>query len=343
MVEIKMQEDQLPVSDPDERAPVISGPNFEHSGAFNKTLKESPFLQTTWDSTSLGALKTCPYKYYLEIVLGWRSRVQSEHLTFGSIYHEALETYERVMASQAYSDTGHEIALRAAVRKVLTQCYKKKFFGFKTKTPLTLLRSVVWYLDHYGINDPAKTYMLSGNIPAVEHHFEFSSGITSMDTQHQYFLAGHLDRVVEFQDALYIADYKTTGTALSSSWFDRFTPDNQMTFYTLAGTVSLAKPVKGVIIDGAQIAVGFTRYARGFANRTSAHQEEWLDSLKYYLRHAEMYAAEGSWPQNDMACSHSFCPFVKICAADPGVREMYLKGDFVQRLWDPTKARTALE
>ena len=68
-----------------------------------------------------------------------------------------------------------------------------------------------------------------------------------------YLLCGHLDRVVDYNDSIFVMDHKTTTTTLSSYYMDQWSPSNQMTLYTIAGQTVLKATVKGVIIDGVQV------------------------------------------------------------------------------------------
>jgi hypothetical protein len=81
-------------------------------------------------------------------------------------------------------------------------------------------------------------------------------------------------------------------------------------------------PVKGVIIDAAQIAIEFSRFTRSFTFRTQEQIEEWLLDLRYWLGKAEEYAIANYWPLNDTACDkYGGCKFRKVCSRSPQVRE----------------------
>jgi hypothetical protein len=146
--------------------------------------------------------------------------------------------------------------------------------------------------------------------------------------QQPYVLSGHLDRVVEFSDGIYVMDRKTSSTTIGSYYFDGYNPDNQMSLYTFASKVIYQTPVRGVIIDAAQIAVGFTRFSRGFTFRTEAQTEEWLENTRHWLALAEQYATEGFWPMNDKSChQYGGCAFRKVCSKSPEVRQKFLESD----------------
>lgn len=335
------------------------------------TTAPSPFLpgthiQYAWDSTSLGWLKECPRKYQYHMIEGWRSKGESVHLKFGLLYHDALETYDKIRASQP--NLTHDEALAHIVLMVLEKTWeyptsaedpadviaangKPWFSDHPNKTRETLVRSVIWYLDHFK-EDPATTVVLSNGKPAVElsFRFELDWGPKHQDKEavdddrnglgQPYILCGHLDRVVEYAGANYVMDRKTSTTALSSSYFDQYDPDNQMSLYSFAAQVIYQTPVKGVIIDAVQIMVGFSRFARGFTYRTAAQLDEWLDDTKSWFTLAEHYATLGHWPMNDKSChKYGGCTFRSICQKSPEVRERFLESHFTRHPWNPLEVR----
>lgn len=324
----------------------------------------SPFLpgtaiQFSWDSTSLGWLKTCPRLYQYSMIEGWRSRGESVHLKFGQLYHSALECYDKYRANEP--ERTHDEALINTVWETLINSWDKETGtpwtpDHPSKTRETLIRSIIWYLDHFK-DDPAKTVVLANGKPAVELSFKLEleygpsrknpreygaspADMTGGGAWKPYVLCGHLDRVVDFTGGVYVMDRKTSGTALSSNYYDQFHPHNQMSLYTVAAKVIYSSPVKGVIIDAMQIMVGFSRPGRGFTYRTDAETEEWLSNTKVWLRRAEEYATEGFWPMNDTACSHfGGCTFRKVCSKSPEVRQKFLETDFVKNPWNPLTVR----
>lgn len=302
------------------------------------TVDLSPFLpgtriQYAWDSTSLGWLKTCPRLYQYSMIEGWRANSDSVHLTFGIHYHRALENYDRLRAEGAT----HDEALCSVVHEALQATWTPSgpwHPDHNTKTRENLIRSIIWYCDHFA-EDPAQTVILHNGKPAVELSFKMELDYGEHLNQ-PYLLCGHLDRIVNFLDGVYVMDRKTTSTTVASNYFDGFSPDNQMSLYSLAAKVIYKTPVKGVIIDAAQIAVGFTRFSRGFTHRTEAQLEEWLHDTKYWFSIARSYATNGHWPQNDKACHlYGGCVFRKVCSKSPEVRETFLESDFHHEPWNP--------
>lgn len=311
----------------------------------------SPFVDGTraqfaWDSTSLGWLKECPRKYQYHMLEGWRSRGESIHLEFGILYHEALDEYEKLRALEI----DHNSAVHSVVRNLLSKTWRdgKPWRGAKDlpaddkaslKSRENLVRTVVWYLDKFR-DDPAKTKVSPISLrPMVELHFQFELDF-NFNLSNPYVLCGYLDRVVEFQEQSFVMDRKTTTTTLSSYYFEQYDPDNQMSLYTVASQVAFHTPVKGVIVDAAQIAVGFSRFVRSFVFKTPDQIDEWMKDLKIWLRQAERYAEANYWPQNDKSC-HKFggCAFREICSKSPSVRDKFLESDFERRPWNPLVPR----
>lgn len=309
-------------------------------------MTDSPFLpgtaiQFAWDSTSLGWLKECPRKYYYSMICGWRAKAESVNLKFGGLYHKALENFDKYIAEGDSHDT--------ALDKVLDETMQATWEGdapwtpdHQTKNRDTLIRSVIWYEDHFK-EDPAKTVILANGKPAVELSFRMELDWGPQNAPAKpwpYILCGHLDRLVDFAGGTYVMDRKTTANTISSYYFDQFVPDNQMSLYTMAAKVIYQTPVRGVIIDAVQTAVGFSRFSRGFTYRTDAQIEEWLSDLHYWFKLAEQYATAGYWPMNDKSC-HNFggCVFRKVCSKSPEARETFLASDFHKVPWNPLEVR----
>lgn len=291
---------------------------------------ENPFLpdgrQWAWNHSSLEPAKACPRKYYYTVIEGWRSRAANDDITFGGHYAKALEIYHRMAAN----GQPHNNNVRAIVRYVLeeTKDWKSEH---NAKTRETLIRSIVWYLDQFE-NDPCKTVILADGIPAVELSFRFS-------LDDEIVLCGHIDRIVEHAGDYYVQDQKTTGATLGSWYFKRYNPNDQMSLYTIAGNVVWHTPVSGVMIDAAQIAVGFTRFERGFTFRTPDQNDAWLKDAKYWIERTWEAAAVG-YPMNDAACMmYGGCPFMSICSKDPSVRREFLETGFERKPRNPLEVR----
>jgi hypothetical protein len=202
-----------------------------------------------------------------------------------------------------------------------------------SKTRDTLIRSIVWYLEKFK-DDPMQTVILSDGRAAVEYSF-------SVELSADYLYCGHIDRLVLYSDDIYVQDQKTTGASITPRFFDGFSPDYQMTGYTWAGQISFAMPVKGVVVDAAYIAVGFTDFGRGFVSRSDRQLEEFHVEVLNIIERAKRCHETGYYPMNRTSCgNYGGCEFRRVCSAVPGIRDNLLEGSFVKRdRWDPLKRR----
>lgn len=300
-----------------------------------------PGFQTAVDSTSLFAFKTCPRLYYYQVICGWVPKRTSVHLTFGLLYHGALERYDHKRSEGLSHADSTDFVVDWVLRSTWnTQLRRPWTSGDPNKNRLTLLRTIVDYLDRFGEHDSLTTVQLANGKPAVELSFSFFSGKRAGSTGEEVAFCGHLDRLVELNGDFYISDRKTTKHTISPEWFKQFTPHNQFSMYTLAGQVVWEKPVKGLIVDGAQVLVGSSRFVRGVVSRDSAQIKEWHQDTMLQIELMESYAMIAYWPMNDSSCDKfGGCQFREVCGRSPVARDKWLEVDFHKRIWDPLQRR----
>lgn len=317
----------------------------------------SPFivgttLQWAIDSSSLSVFKACQRKYFYEIIEGWRSNEQSVHLVFGGAFASSLECFAKRLASGTDREDCIDDAISSALQRTwfgrdvdgngaeIVGTGRPWESNHSAKTRETLIRSLVWYFEQYA-DDPVKTVTLADGKAAVELSFQLDLE-RKTPSGRNYILCGHLDKLAEFGDSLFIQDQKTSGSTISAYFFRKFSPDTQMTLYTLAAKVVFNTPVSGVMIDAAQIAVGFTAFARSITTRTEGQLNEFLESLeKHWLPLMEKCAAEGYYPMNEASCQNfGGCQFIDVCSKDPALRENFLRATFTQKdPWNPLQSR----
>jgi hypothetical protein len=312
-----------------------------------------PTFQTAWDSTSLGLFKECPRKYYYEIILGWRPKHTSVHLTFGLLYHAGLEAYDHFAASLGklrtalLTDDEHRAGIRVCLRRVLADAGERDEAGlwhpWRSEDPYkniwTLCRSLVWYLDHFRIST-LETLLLSNGRPAVELSFRFPIFHVAGE---EILLCGHMDRVVKNladADRRSVHDRKTTKSALNNRFFNSFSPHNQFTIYTIASNVVFETSALGVTVDAAQTLVNSTNFAQRYSGRSTQVLDEWLGDAKLWIEQAARYAEANHFPQNDKSCgNYGGCAFIEVCSKAPSFRQAWLEQDFKPFTWNPLQSR----
>lgn len=303
----------------------------------------APKLQLSWDSSSYGNLQKCPRFYELNNVEGYVARSDNDHIKFGHVFHGATETYTRQRANGANHDAGICAALRYAIAETWDFDLNRPWLSVEpTKTRYTLLRTIVWYLDQFE-HDAIETLTMPSGDPAVELGFRFSlseldpESDFSAPTGEEYALCGRLDRVARWNDKVWIQDKKSTKYQLDDTYFRQYSPDCQVSLYTIAGRVIFGNEIDGIMIDAAQVLVEGSRFARRTIERTDGELERWLVDLKIRLRENEAYVANNHWPMNDKACGwgRARCQYVPVCTADPIVHDEILKQFYKKRVWNP--------
>lgn len=334
--------------------------------------KKLPNFQQSWDSTSLGWFKDCPRLYQHHMLQQWTPRTRGIHLYFGGLYASGVERY----AHHRAAGHDHNTATRMMVRWVMENsgeyvvrtlsgdfpAVKKdgkwwllddphqwiaeeaittiEFTPWESNDPYknryTLIRSLIWNVDDRD-HSPFKTMVLSSGKPAVELSFNFHVFDVA---GHAISLSGHMDEIVEVNGAIFVKDDKTTKSPLTPRYFDQYSPNNQMSLYTVAGRVIFGPKVQGVFVRAAQILVEGTRFANKLVPRPTAVTDEWLNDTRQWIELAHHYAEKNYWPKNDKSCDKfGGCPFRKVCSVSPSHREAWLREDFVKREWNPLESR----
>jgi len=319
----------------------------------------NPSLQLAIDSTSLNAFEKCAQFYNLSIRLGYAPRIESVHLTFGLLLHGAVERYHHLMATpeRQKSARSHDWALHRIVKWVMLETWDKERdcpwqSDHPTKNRFTLIRTIIWYLDLYQ-DDPLRTVILPNNKPAVELSFSFDSGYRTHSTNERVIICGHFDRFTQLHSSHYISDIKSTGSTISASYFDGFTPANQITIYAIGGKTAFHIDAEGVLVDAVQITqtgtggksnapIGpLSLFKRRLIPRSEFQLEEWHTKLGIRLAELEQCATTDIWPMRETSCNlYGGCAFRAVCAQpSKESRQIVLDGLYTRRVWDPLQHR----
>lgn len=287
-------------------------------------------LQLFWDSHSLKVLLECPRKYQYQILQGWVPSGESIHLQWGIAYHEAMAKADLARAEGKSFIDQMDIAVETAMN------FPEFAEATTYKNRLTLVRSVVWNLDHFR-GAPLKHIEVNGK-PAVELSFTFPTEIYT-HTQENFGFCGYMDGAVESELGLVVVERKSTKNALQQHFYDSFSPNIQFSMYTLASRIIFPTPARGVQIEACQTGVNFSEFGRRIFTKTSAQVDEFFKEIIYHLGRADFFAQTGWWPKNEAACT--FCSFKPVCSKDPNVRDQFLldPAKFKQHVWNPLEPR----
>lgn len=277
-----------------------------------------------WDSISFKTFLECPRKYAWLMREKIRAKGQSIHLLWGIAYHSALEAFDKARGEGASHDEAVRLAVKEAISHRLPESQDN------TKTPETLVRSVVWYCDEYR-NDPFETASFGGK-QAVELTFQFH-------ISDEVIWAGHIDKVVRYNGRLYFIDRKTTKGQLNQKYFKKFELDAQMLGYTYASRVAFPEPFAGGIIDACQVGVNFTRFGRHVLNIEEHLLDEFEQTVLTFSQLAKQFEELDLWPMNPTACDKFMgCEYALLCKAKLADRKFFLN-DYERFEWDPEAIR----
>lgn len=309
--------------------------------------RTDPRVRKAWDASSLSVLFECERKFDLLVQQGWSSEGGEHHTVFGSAYHAGLQAYEEAKLNGRPKEEAIEDALLAAFNHYANFDDEGVFTGYtmsedKAKTLYTCLRALVWYAD-VADHEDFETVRLANGRPAVEVSFRLPlpDWCPSPDGD-PYILCGHIDRVArnitEPNGPLYVIDYKTTKSALTSFWLKQYNPNIQAFVYDLAAPVLFPdQPFRGVIFDVMQTGVTFSRFTREPIHRTDEQREEFLRVLMHKIEQATEAAQAGHWFPNYSACMlHGGCRLRDVCKKTPGLRDNFLSSNFTKgEPWNP--------
>ena len=294
-------------------------------------------VQFAWDATSISLYKTCPRKYHYTLVKGYVPRVIPPPLAFGIHLHTLFQTWHELVES----GTPKDVALMRVTRLagLLGETLPP---GDTARTKETLVRTVVWYFDHFW-DDSAITVRRSNGKPACEYHFQLPFMTYKGQT---VYICGHIDRLVRWQGQTFVMDYKSTKYQLDNRFFAGFKPSIQIALYVvachlIASSTSDLPPANGAIIDGIQLGVNFSRFSRQIIPYSLEEINEYIEDLQASIKQAMDASEAGIFIPNETACNnYSGCHFKDICSKPAARRETFLKGTFKQCTWNPLKPRT---
>ena len=311
--------------------------------------------QHVWDSSSLSTYLRCPRRYFYTYVCNLRPRTESYDLTFGSLFHIAMEEYHLERMSRGHNEA-QVLGLQALLKAAWTPAplgaegpaggYWKS--DSNNKNLWNCIRAFIWHTEHFATEPDFNTTVLNKKLYAVELPFTFDLDLSIQGISASY--CGHLDRVVDTMGGRWVVDYKTTTKTLSSSYFDTYNPSTQLPGYAVAAQIVFHEPVQGVIIDAMQIGVDFTRCGRSHIRLGEERANEWMENAREWVEDAMVtslraklvptdsladFASKNAhfWKMNTESCF--ICPYKEVCRSTPSVRGILLEADFVTSIWDP--------
>lgn len=228
-----------------------------------------------YDSSCISAFQRCPRHFYYRYALRLVPPVVSTALTFGSTMHEALEKADR--------GAGEEEVL--AVWDTYDPCDDTR----RTREHGKLITKE--YLDYYS-QDPITT---------LDDYIEIEFMLSFVDGT---FLAGRLDKLVEYEGGIWVMDHKTA-SSVGKNFYEDARPRLQFDVYCWACR-ELVGECRGIIVDGISTAGNpKQRFGRCISPRTDRELDERITETGKVVRdiHTRM---DGLIPANAMDYASRF-------------------------------------
>lgn len=305
------------------------------------------------NSSSVSVIQECWRKASLTLDQGWRGKIESPALTFGSAIHKALEIFysseraERklnsgcpgvwnIIASGGNTDAHSSCVLCNAVR------------GFRdTHSPISELppldkRSLfngVWILSHYFktyIDDPFVTVKNKEGRPMVEESCEF---VLHDDALLKITYFGTIDVILQNERTgmIVVCDHKTS-SVVGQSFYNQLKPNHQYTGYLLAAKETLGLDTDTFLVNCLEVKAKpktprgqDPKFPRQSTIRTKEDYQEFRDTIRMIVSQYLRLEALGIWPLGPKtACSNVYgpCQYLDVCAAPGNLRENILSAKF---------------
>jgi hypothetical protein len=280
----------------------------------------NPVAPEAIDSSMLQTFVDCPRRFYLEYVLGLRQKEKNTALSYGTIWHGALEIL--------YGEGDME----AALTYIEENEHEFPFQDPKNRTMERMRSDLLLYAAHWSAVDASQEVL------ALEKAFdlELPSGLR---------YCGRLDQLRKAPSGLIVLDHKTS-TFVDHSYFKRHEMGYQLKGYVWAmNQLVPGANVEMAMIDLCHILKNDTKWQRKTFNFHPTIINDWLNSVSILTDQiAEMcvkYLDDPEpWYMNFRSCGDwGGCVFKDVHSmADVGnTRENVLETFFHEERWDPTK------
>lgn len=295
----------------------------------------------TFDSTMLGAFRSCPQKMFRTYVEHWKPKSESVHLIAGGAFARGIE-----VARQAYyiHDHNQEDSIAMGMQALLEAYGDFDPPADSAKSPTRMAGALEFYFENYPL-DGASAVPLTfpDGRKAIEFSFAEPLDIRHPVTNDPILYTGRCDMIADFCGGQYTVDEKTT-SQLGASWPKQWEMRSQFTGYQWAANRA-GLNVQGTLVRGVSILKTKYDHLQHVTYRSPYEVDRWLDQTHRDIARAIEMWKDDYWDYSlDHACAeYGGCSMVNVCkSAEP---EAWLPMYFEKRVWDPLarKERTVEE
>ncbi len=285
----------------------------------------------TFDSTMLGAFRSCPQKMFRTYVEHWKPKSESVHLIAGGAFAKGIE-----VARQAYyiHDHNQEDSIAMGMQALLEAYGDFDPPADSAKSPTRMAGALEFYFENYPL-DAASAVPLTfpDGRKAIEFSFAEPLEIMHPVTGDPILYTGRCDMIADFCGGQYTVDEKTT-SQLGASWPKQWEMRSQFTGYQWAANRA-GLNVQGTLVRGVSILKTKYDHLQHVTYRSPYEVARWLDQTHRDIARAIEMWKDDYWDYSlDHACAeYGGCSMVNVCkSAEP---EAWLPMYFEKRVWSP--------
>lgn len=285
----------------------------------------------TWDSTMLGAFRSCPQKLYRSYIEHWKPKTESVHLVAGGAFARGIEVARKAFYEERMSEAD---AVATGLEALLVAYGDFETPPDSAKSPTRMAGALEFYFENYPLEGASAVPLTFPNGKlAIEFSFAEPLDIMHPVTGDPILYTGRCDMIADFCGGQYTVDEKTT-SQLGASWPKQWEMRSQFTGYQWAANRA-GLNVQGTLVRGVSILKTKYDHLQHVTYRSPYEVNRWLDQTHRDIARAIEMWKDDYWDYSlDHACAeYGGCSMVNVCkSAEP---EAWLPMYFEKRVWSP--------
>ncbi|MDO8340817.1 MAG: PD-(D/E)XK nuclease family protein [Candidatus Woesebacteria bacterium] len=290
-----------------------------------------PMFPHTFDSTMLGAFRSCPQKMFRTYVEHWKPKSESVHLVAGGAFARGIEVARKAFYEQGASE---EDAIATGLHALLIAYGDFETPADSAKSATRMAGALEFYFENYPLAEASAVPVAFPNGKlAIEFSFAEPLDILHPVTGDPILYTGRADMIAEFCGGQYCVDEKTT-SSLGASWGKQWEMRSQFTGYQWAANKA-GMNVQGTLVRGVSILKTKYDHLQHVTYRTPYEVDRWLAQVHRDIERAIEMWKDDYWDYSlDHACAeYGGCSMVNVCkSSEPA---SWLPMYFDKRVWDP--------
>lgn len=249
----------------------------------------------TFDSTMLGAFRSCPQKMFRTYVQHWKPKSESVHLVAGGAFAKGIE-----VARKAYYEQGlsQDDAIATGLHALLVAYGDFETPPDSAKSATRMAGALEFYFENYPLDGASATPIKfkDGKL-AIEFSFAEPLDINHPVTGDPILYTGRADMIAEFCGGIFSVDEKTT-SSLGASWGKQWEMRSQFTGYQWAAQRA-GLNVQGTLVRGVSILKTKYDHLQHVTYRSPYEVDRWYDQVHRDITRAIAMWEDGYWHRSN--------------------------------------------